>query len=64
MTLPELAKLSVETYVGRGKIISPPADLPQESLSRKAGIFVTIEKRLSGLPRSEPKVLLRGFSAG
>ena len=60
MTLPELAKISVETYVKEKKIIEPPADLPQEFLEKKGGVFVTIEKRLSGLPRSEPKVLLRG----
>jgi len=60
MTLPELAKLSVETYVKEKKIIEPPVGLPQEFLSRRAGVFVTIEKKLSGLPRSEPEVLLRG----
>lgn len=60
MTLPELAKLSVETYVKEKKIIEPPVGLSQEFLSRRAGVFVTIEKKLSGLPRSEPEVLLRG----
>jgi uncharacterized protein (TIGR00296 family) len=44
MTLPELAKLSVETYVKEKKIIEPPVDLPKEILTRRAGTFVTIEK--------------------
>jgi len=44
MTLPELAKISVETYIKEGKIISPPDNLPREFLNRKAGTFVTIEK--------------------
>lgn len=44
MTLPELAKLSVETYIKEGKIISPPDQLPKEFLNKKAGTFVTINK--------------------
>jgi len=39
-----LVKLSVENYVGEGKIIPSAEDLPEEFLSRKAGTFVTIEK--------------------
>ena len=37
-------------------------DLPKEFLEKRSGTFVTIEKKekLRGLPRSEPKVLLRG----
>ena len=45
MTLPELAKLSVEAYVKEGKIIEPPTDLPQDFLDRKNGAFVTIGKK-------------------
>ena len=44
MTLKELAKLGVETYVKERKIISPPPDLPEEFLKRRAGTFITIEK--------------------
>jgi len=44
MTLPELAKLSVETYIKEGKIIEPPADLSEEFLQKKSGVFVTIEE--------------------
>jgi len=39
-----LAKLVVENYIKEDKIISPSADLPQEILNKKAGVFVTIEK--------------------
>lgn len=39
-----LAKQAVENYVQKGKIISPPENLPEEFLNRKAGTFVTIEK--------------------
>ncbi len=44
MTLPELAKLAVETYVKTGEIISAPLNLAKEFLEKQAGIFVTIEK--------------------
>jgi len=44
MTLPKLAKLSVETYIKKGKIISPPDDLPKKFLNKRAGAFVTIEQ--------------------
>ncbi len=60
--LVNLAKLAVENYIKDGKVMEPPEDLPKEFFERKAGVFVTIEKKeeLRGLPRSEPKVLLRG----
>lgn len=38
-----LAKEAVENYIKEGKIISPPANLPEEFLKRRAGVFVTIE---------------------
>ena len=44
MTLPELAKLSVQTYVKERKIIEPPAELSEEFLQKKSGVFVTIEE--------------------
>lgn len=44
MTLPELAKLSVETFVKEKKIIEAPADLSQKFLEKKSGVFVTIEQ--------------------
>lgn len=44
MGLIELAKKSIEIYINDGKIISPPEDLQEEFLNRKAGTFVTIEK--------------------
>lgn len=39
-----LAKKVVETFIRERKIISPPKDLPNEFLIKKAGTFVTIEK--------------------
>ena len=39
-----LAKQAVENYIKAGEIISPPGDLPDEFLKRRAGTFVTIEK--------------------
>jgi AmmeMemoRadiSam system protein A len=39
-----LVKSAVENYIKEGKIASPPPDLPEELLKRKAGVFVTIEK--------------------
>ncbi len=39
-----LAKQAVENYVKEKKIISPPEDLPEEFLNKKAGTFITIEK--------------------
>jgi len=42
--LVNLAKTTVETYIKECKIMKPSADLPSEFLTRKAGVFVTIEK--------------------
>ena len=39
-----LAKKTVESYIREEKIIEPAKNLPEEFLTRKAGIFVTIEK--------------------
>ncbi len=39
-----LAGRAIEEYIKEGKIISPPADLPEEFLEKKAGTFVTIMK--------------------
>ena len=55
-----LAKQAVENYVKERKVISLPHNLPEEFLTRKAGVFVTIEKNLRGLPRSQAKLVLRG----
>lgn len=49
-----LVKLAVENYIKKGKIISPPKNLPEEFFKRKAGAFVTIEKKENG------KSILRG----
>ena len=38
----KLAKEAVENYIKAGEAIGLPADLPEEMLQRKAGIFVTI----------------------
>jgi AmmeMemoRadiSam system protein A len=42
--LVSLAKSAVENYIFEKKIISPPEDLPEEFLKKRAGTFVTIEK--------------------
>ena len=39
-----LTKLAIENYIKKGEIISPPNDLPEEFLTKRAGTFVTIEK--------------------
>ena len=44
MTLVDLAKMAVESYVNRGEIISPPSELPEEFLIKRSGTFVTIER--------------------
>lgn len=41
-----LAKKTVETYIREGKIIQPPPTLPQEILTRRAGVFVSLHKIL------------------
>jgi len=50
MKLVELAKQAVENYVKENRIIALPEDLPRESLTKKAGVFITIKKggRLRG----------------
>ncbi len=40
----ELAKKTVEEYVRKGKIPSPPSNIPEE-MNKKAGVFVSIKKR-------------------
>ena len=40
-----LAKSAVENYIKENKIISSPKDLPEDFLKRRAGVFVTIEKK-------------------
>ena len=62
--LVELAKKAVESYIEKGEVISPFNNLPKDALTKRAGTFVSIfqtnTKNLRGLPRSEPKALLRG----
>jgi len=45
-----LARLSLETYVKEGRIISVPEGLPEEMMANKAGVFVSLKKlgRLRG----------------
>ena len=43
--LVRLARLAVEKYIKKKEIISPTSDLPKEFLEKKAGVFVTIEKK-------------------
>lgn len=38
----QLAKETVETYIKENRIISPPKNLPQEMLTKKAGVFVSL----------------------
>lgn len=40
-----LARLALETYVKEGKIIKTPDDLPEEMLTERAGVFVSIKKQ-------------------
>jgi len=40
----KLARLSLETYVRNGLVLSMPKDLPAELLNTKAGVFVSIKK--------------------
>jgi len=40
-----LAKSAVETYINKGKIIDTPQDLPEDFLKKRAGVFVTLEKK-------------------
>lgn len=39
-----LARLSLETYVKTGRMVDLPDDLPDEMLSKKAGVFVSLKK--------------------
>jgi len=39
-----LVKQAIENYIKEKKIISPPENLPEEFLTKKSGVFVTIEK--------------------
>jgi AmmeMemoRadiSam system protein A len=41
----KLAKDTIETYLKKGVIISPPANLPKEMLTKKAGVFVSIHQK-------------------
>ena len=45
MTLPQLAKLALETYIKEGKVILPPPGLSERFLQEKRGTFVTLEKK-------------------
>ena len=44
MTLVDLAKKAVESYISKSKIISPPSERLEEFLNKKSGTFVTIKK--------------------
>jgi len=44
-SLVSLAKSAVENYIKNNEIIPVPSDFPQEYLQKKAGVFVTIEKK-------------------
>lgn len=43
--LVQLAKSAVEYYLEKGGMIEVPSDFPKEYLTRKAGVFVTINKQ-------------------
>lgn len=43
-TYVNLAKMTLETYVGSGKVIDIPGGLPEEMLNRKAGVFVSLKR--------------------
>lgn len=40
----KLAMATIETYVNEGRIIDVPNDLPDEFLSTRAGVFVSLKK--------------------
>lgn len=42
----QLAKQTIEQYVKTGEKIKPPTDLPKELLEKKAGVFVSLHKKL------------------
>ena len=63
MNLVALAKSTVDNYIKEGKIISPPKNLAEEFLNRRAGTFVTINRQMTtnNLPRRQAgKQQLRG----
>lgn len=39
-----LARMTLETYVREGRVIDIPKDLPEEMLTKRAGVFVSIKK--------------------
>ncbi|MCL1874917.1 MAG: AmmeMemoRadiSam system protein A [Synergistaceae bacterium] len=41
----KLARYSIESYIKTGKTASLPKNLPEEMLTRKAGVFVSLKKR-------------------
>ncbi|MFA5248909.1 MAG: AmmeMemoRadiSam system protein A [Candidatus Paceibacterota bacterium] len=43
--LVELAKKTVEEHIKSGTVLTVPLDFPSEFISRKAGVFVTIEEK-------------------
>jgi uncharacterized protein (TIGR00296 family) len=59
----ELARKTVETFVKTGKIISPSDNLPSEMYTRRAGVFVSIHKRLPR-PSPPPRQLKRKIQLG
>jgi AmmeMemoRadiSam system protein A len=44
-SLIKLAKRAVDSYIKKGEIIKPPEDIEKEFLSKRSGVFVTIEKK-------------------
>jgi len=50
----KLARSAVENYIRNNKVISLPSNLPSELLKKRAGVFVTIEKKeeLVGFPKN------------
>lgn len=39
-----LARMSLESYIAKGKRIEPPEDIPEELIKNRAGVFVSIKK--------------------
>jgi len=40
----KLARLAIEEYIRRGRVIDIPSDIPSELLEKRAGVFVTLHK--------------------
>ena len=40
----KLARETIENYIKRGKIITPPLGLPEEMINQRAGVFVSLKK--------------------